>query len=416
MNGTILPFKGVHQYCKYWDKELQKAIDSNTEYSNGIDFRINDTTRSLSQGDSVSNRIAYGFPVPTSYQDAMDRKMFLNMELYNNTYEELQPLLANLEKISQGLIPKEVIRPTDLEIGVFSFDRAAMMLEPVPALYCNKNDTFYDMSKGVEVLDSKGEHKKTTLVNKETKVKEEFLLYKITENGYDAILTQLEEDGVAMFTSSNKKSFLRKEKLPKPDRLVRLFVLTGAIWGNPTYYSGLSAIITAIYLESRGYSVRITGVLGVETDILYKGEVQRGARFSMIDLKAYDETMDSLSLLYVLADSSFFRVRQFNYYLAQQYKFQDPFNSSLGYMPSATTFKSMLFDKIKEKEVASEKDVLYYFFGGTEITNLEQARNEIISIICNAETHNKEALQRLGYEMPTTDNNVPRNVGDIECP
>jgi len=405
--GTILSFKGVHQYCEYWDREMQKALDSDTDYSRAIIDQINDNRRRLEQGDTPSNREWFGFPVPLSYEDAMSRRMFLNMELYNNAYEELRPLLANLEKVSQGLVPKEIIRPTDLEIGIFSFDRAAMSLEQIPALFCKKNGKFYGMDEGKELLDSKGV---------QLKDKEGNLRYKIISNGFDAILTQMEEDGVKMFTSANKKSFLRKEKLPKPDRLVRLFVLTGANAGYDTYFAGLSAIITAMYLESRGYSVRITGVLGVTMNILYKGSVQNGSRFSMIDLKSYEETMDSLSLLYVLADSSFFRVRQFDYYLAQQYKYQDPLNRGLGSMPDASVFKDMLFDKVKEKEIAAEKDVLYYFFGGASITSMNAARNEIISIVCNAETHNREALQRLGYGMEVEPTGEARKVGDIDCP
>jgi hypothetical protein len=405
--GTILSFKGVHQYCEYWDREMQKALDSDTDYSRAIIDQINENRGKLDRGDTPSNREWFGFPVPLSYEDAMSRRMFLNMELYNNAYEELRPLLANLEKLSQGLMPKEVIRPTDLEVGIFSFDRAAMSLEQVPALFCKKNGKFYGIDEGKELLDSKGV---------QLKDKEGNLRYKIISNGFDAILSQMEEDGVKMFTSSNKKSFLRKEKLPKPNRMVRLFVLTGANAGYETYYSGLSAIITAIYLESRGYSVRITGVLGVTMNILYKGSVQSGSRFSMIDLKRYEETMDSLSLLYVLADSSFFRVRQFDYYLAQQYKYQDPLNRGLGSMPNTDDFTDILFDKVKEKEIVGEKDVLYYFFGGSTITNMDAARNEIISIICKAEKRNKEALQKLGYNMEVEPTNEPRKVGDIECP
>ena len=405
--GTILPFKGVHQYCEYWDREMQKALDSDTDYSREIIEQIDRNRRKLQEGDTPSNRKWFGFPVPLSYEDAMNRKMFLNMELYNNAYEELRPLLANLEKLSHGLIPKEVIRPTDLEIGIFSFDRAAMSLEQIPALFCEKNGKYYGMDEGKELLDSKGVQLKDKKGN---------LKYKIISNGFDAILTQMEEDGVKMFTSSNKKSFLRKEKLPKPDRLVRLFVLTGANAGYDTYFAGLSAIITAIYLESRGYSVRITGVLGVTTNILYKGSVQSGSRFSMIDLKGYEETMDSLSLLYVLADSSFFRVRQFDYYLAQQYKYQDPLNPDLGSMPSSKIFREILDEKVKGKEIESEKDVLYYYFGGIEITNMAAVIKQIIYIICNAETHNKETLQRLGYGIEIEQTNEPKKVGDIECP
>jgi hypothetical protein len=184
----------------------------------------------------------------------------------------------------------------------------------------------------------------------------------------------------------------------------------------PTYFAGLCGIITAIYLESKGYAVRITGVIGVTNEINHKGQNQNGTRFSMIDLKAYDETIDSLSLLYFLADSSFFRIRQFDYYLAQQFKYKDPFDSGLGSMPSVREFKDMLFDKIKERDIAEEKGVLYYFFGGSEITTMQSAKDQIVSIVCSAENDNREALQRLGYQFDPIQPTSGKKVGDIDCP
>lgn len=195
-----------------------------------------------------------------------------------------------------------------------------------------------------------------------------------------------------------------------------MFILTGANAGEPTYFAGLCGIITAIYLESKGYAVKITGVLGVSMTINHKGQNQYGTRFSMIDLKAYDETIDSLSLLYFLADSSFFRVRQFNYYIAQQFKFKDPFDDGLGRMPSVSEFRTMLFDKVKERDIAEEKGVLYYFFGGSEITNMQSAIDQIVSIVCKAENDNREALQRLGYQFEPIQPTSDRKVGDVDCP
>jgi hypothetical protein len=405
--GTILSFKGVHAYCDYWDKRIEEAMRENGEYARGLTEMRNDIERSLRQGSTNSNLTDYGEPVPSSYEDAMARKTFQNMLLYRNSWNELQPLLASLEKVSEGIMPKEVIKPTDLEIGIFSFERASMSLDAIPSLYCEKDKKFYPLEDGEELLDKNGIH----LLTKDGKLR-----YKIKSNGFDAVLEQLVEDGVKRFSSSNKKSFLRKEKAPRPNRLIRLFILTGANAGQPTYFAGLCGIITAIYLESKGYAVRITGVLGVSMTINHKGQNQEGTRFSMIDLKAYDETIDSLSLLYFLADSSFFRVRQFNYYLAQQFKYQDPYYEYLGRMPDVSTFRTMLFDKVKERDIAEEKGVLYYFFGGSEITNMQSAKDQIVSIVCSAENDNREALQRLGYQFDPIQPTSGRKVGDVDCP
>ena len=140
MRAKILSFKGVHAYCDYWDKIVPtvtgRYLDLLTSNRRGWDAN-------LPQGETTENLRNYGKPVPTSYREAMDRRFFLNMELYNNTYERLKPFLKQLEKLSEGILPKDVIKPTDLEIGIFSFDRAAMALEAVPALYSVKEDRFY---------------------------------------------------------------------------------------------------------------------------------------------------------------------------------------------------------------------------------------------------------------------------------
>ena len=120
--GTILSFKGVHAYCDYWDKRIEEAMRENGEYARALTKMSGDIERSLRQGSTNSNLTDYGEPVPLNYADAMARKTFQNMLLYRNSWNELQPLLASLEKVSEGIMPKEVIKPTDLEIGIFSFD------------------------------------------------------------------------------------------------------------------------------------------------------------------------------------------------------------------------------------------------------------------------------------------------------
>ncbi len=406
VRGSILSFKGVNAYCKYWDNLVDKAISENTPYGRGITEQINTTRSRLRQGESQENIDWYGFPVPSTYEETMDRKQFLNLNLYNNTYEELKPELARLEKLSEGILPKEVIRPTEFEIGIFSLERAMMSIEPIPGLYSKKHKRFYAITEGEPILDKNGNEKKD---------KEGRLLFKLNSDGSEAILTEFEEDGQKQYGSSNKKSFLKKEKVDRPNRMVRLFVLIGGNAFDKTYYAGLTAIICATFLESKGYAVRITGVIGVTMGGLKldgrDGAESYGHRFSTIDLKAYDETMDSLSLLYVTADSSFFRVRQFHYYLAQQYKYNDRLNTGLGSMPSSENFQAVLLDEIKKKNIQEEKDVLYYYFGGNTCVSLDNAKNELIRMVCDAENKNREILQRLGYEFE----DLPKDPNDIEC-
>lgn len=416
MKATILPFKGVHAYCNYWDKKVLTVTGRYLEILNNLREYWNYV---LPRGDTESNIADYGLPVPLSYQEAMDRKFFLNTALYNNVYQQLMPYLAQLEKLSEGIIPKEVIKPTDLEIGVFSFDRAAMALEEVPALYSVKEDKFYPIDeKAIEIRGKNGEHlSECSIIKKFSSEKECRLRYKVMPSGVECVMVQEEEENVKMFTSANKKSFLRKEKAPRPNRMVRFFVLTGANAGLETYWAGLTAIIAATFLESKGYAVKITGVVGIEdSGMNMESTIQEGARFHMIDLKAYDETMDSLSLLYILADMSFFRVRIFEYFVAQQWQYQDTPNSQLGRMAGFDTFKAALSEEIKKRNITEEKDVLYYYFGGNQCTSIEAAKRDLIRIICDAENTNKEMLIKLGYEFPPPVPSSGRKVGDIDCP
>lgn len=407
IKGSIQAFKGINAYCKYYDDLVEKAISENTPYGQNILNKIEADRRKLRHGDTDENKDWYGFPVPLTYEDAMVRRQFLNLNLYTNTYEELRPELARLEKLSEGILPKEVIRPTDREAGIFSLERAMMSIEPLPALYSKKNNKFYPVSDGEAILDKNGNQKKD---------KDDRLLFKLNVDGSEAILTEFEEDGNKVYGSSNKKSYLLKEKVDRPNRMVRLFVLIGANEGDKTYYAGLTAIVCATFLESKGYAVRITGVIGVQRYLGMKfngknGETSGGSRFSTIELKAYDETLDSLSLLYITADSSFFRIRQFQYFIAQQYKYNDDLYSNMGGMPSSENFRAVLLDEIKKRNIAEEKDVLYYYFGGATCVTLRDAKRELIRMVCDAENNNKEILQRLGYEFQP----IPKDPNDIDC-
>lgn len=409
VKGTIIKFKGVHDYCNYWDKicEKAKADTQRSRYGSYIKSRPNSVNNSLRAGATASNIIAYGEPLPTDYEEAMARKYFMNMPLYNMAYLELSPYLNMLEKVSQGIIPKEVIKPTDKEIGVFSFERAMMQVDGTPALYSKKHDRYFGLGEGVEVFDADKKQK----TNKEGQ-----LLFKLNLDGSEAVLTILEEDGAKQFNSSNKKSFLFKEKLPRPNRAVRLFILVGQNWGEKTYWAGVTAVICANFLESVGYSVRLTACIGLSnSNLKFDGSRQYGHRFNIMDVKDYTETMDSLSLLYVLADPSFFRIRQFSYYMAQQYLFDDEYDTSLGSMPSKQTFEKTLYQEQKKGNLETEKDTLYYFLGGSEIKSIEDSKNELKRIICNAETKNKEILAKMGYEFLPPDPSEEPKREDIDC-
>ena len=405
-----IPFKGVRDYCAHYDKIVAEIMSGGGRFATAIREQKERQETLLRRGaKNKDNIIAYGDPVPLNVDDAMARTFFLNMPLYNNAYSEMQPFLSKLEKMSNGIIPQDVIKPNDRELGVFSFERAMMSLQGATGLCVQKGDkkTFYKMNEGKPLMDG----------DKQKKDKEGRLLFLIEKSGETAFLTQLEEDGDKRWISLNKKSFLYKEKHPRPKRMIRIFVLIGQNWGTVAYWSGVTAVILANFLEGRGYAVRVTAVLGLSNSGLNFGGTSKesGSRFNMIDVKGYEETMDSLSLLYVLADPSFFRVRQFKYYLAQQYHYKDELDTGLGYMPSIDEFQSSLEEQQKKNYIESEKDILYYFIGGKDVTDESDVQRHLIRIVCDAENNNKEILSKLmGVQFTPTDPSA-NSTDEIDC-
>ena len=413
-NVSILSFKGIYQYCDYWDKVVKRAIEDedNSEYGRLMKEWRGKANSSLlkepkSEDDAIDKVKTFGYPLPLDYEDAMARRSFQNMELYNNVYNQLTPFLGRLQKISEGILPKDAIKPNDRQLGVFSLERAMMSIEATPSLYSKKSDKYYPINDGTMVLDKKGNNVFDKEGNQKFKLK----------NGEEAVLVQKITDGVKEWGSSNKKSFLYKEKVPRPNKVVRLFVLVGAHWGFETFWAGVTAVICANFLQTKGYAVRITAVMGIknQSGMNFGGnDNTSGTRYSLMDVKSYDEPIDSLSLLYVLADASFFRVRQFQYYYASQYKYRDEANSGIGGLPMPYEFEQDLSDQIKKRVIAEEKDTLYYYFGGEGDSSIESAKKTLARIICKAETINKETLKKLGYEFPETDENG-KQYDDFDC-
>jgi hypothetical protein len=406
--ASIEPFRNLTEFIEFYD---EKVLQTTGRYRTLIEENKADADRSLARGVTNDNLQTYGEPVPASYDDAMDRRMFLNMVLYQDKYEELKPTLQSLEQLSNSIIPKPILMPNDRELGTFSLERAMMALEAELGLHDEKKDEWYSLSDGVAILEKNGKPKTNA---------EGYNLFYLKDTKTILVLKEYEKDGEKQWGSKNKKVFVALEKLPRPKRAIRMFILVGANWGSDTFWGGLTGIIAAQFLEAKGYAIRITGVFGINrhSGLNFKndGTFENGYRFNFIDLKLYDEPLNSLSLLYLTADPSFFRTRIFSYWYAEQhYRGDEPY-SSLGSMPSIDALRGSILTKIKEKEFEEEKDTLYYYFGGTEVTNFAAAEAQLIEMVCDAENANREMLISMGYSFPPIDTSIPKKVGDIDCP
>ncbi len=378
-NATILQFKGMPQYTSYWDKVIADAITTETPYGKWLKAWPADINKQLKLPDAMKH---YGNPVPENYKSAMARNIFLNMPLYNNAYQEIKPFLQQLEKASFAIMPKEEIRPNDLNLGIFSFDRAMMSIAGAPAFYSKKHKKYFLANQ----VDFKEVKKGTAISYK----------YFLKSDGSELELKQLVEDGELQWYSNNKKCFLYKEKVIKPNNGIHLYILVGANWGGDTFWAGIAGMIIAQYLEMRGYNVRITGVFG---GYLHKAKFNHkeegGYRIDTVELKHYSDTYDSMGLLYVMSDPSFFRIRHFAYLMASQYKYKDGFEPSLGSMLQVEPFKNILSEQQKLKNIATEENTIPFYLGGEEVKDMESTKHFIMEVIMKAEQENKDILDKI---------------------
>lgn len=430
--ATVKLFKGIWEYCSWWDKRVEECIASNTDYARALLERRRSIDKELRKPNPTLYEQKhlldwYGSPVPTSWKDAMDRRTFQNMALFNNLYDKLSPHFQKLEKISNGILPKDMIRPNDKNLGVFSLERALMSPEKILGLWSKKHEKFFYIGEGDEQIDAKGNPlRKKVKIFEEDKEEIEAVVFKLKTDGSEAYLTQLSEgisysstgkalSGEAQWSSRNKKSFLYKEKLPRPQRSVRIFIDIGAN-GDKTelYWAGVGATMISQFLMSKGYAVRITAINNTgstyymsdmrtapdrpfrfkEGNIYVKSD---GYRLNLMDVKGYGEELDTLGLLYPLADASFYRVRCFDYFMAEQWLFGDDMSTGLYSVPNFFDSQVLIEELIKKREIEDEKDTLYYFIGGDATASEQGIKDNLDYIVCDAERRNKEVLEKLGY-------------------
>jgi hypothetical protein len=442
----ILQFKNLTHFCQYWDGVTNDCLNDTTAtgrpYADAIRSRRQNNDDRLSApirltGDPpYDSRIDwFGYPVPTSVQEAMDRRAYKNMTLYNEKYEELSPFFGRLEKVSTGILPKAVIQPNDKEIGTFSLERAMMSVDKILRLWSDKHKEFFFINEGVGVMNADGTEKKIKVKVEKFEggglEEVEAPVFKLIKDGSEAYLTQYEEGytynpktkvregGNLDWGSNNKNSFLWLQKMPRPHRNVRLFVLIG---GNGTltepFWAGISAVMVCNFLQSKGYAVRVTACIEAKhygNTLNHNGVFRSGNRISIFDVKPYDEPINSLGLLYPLADPSFYRIRSFDYFMAEQWKFRDVLDTGLYGSADLDEFRNLIDEAVKINDIVEEKDTLYYYIGGNDSQSLEGAKRNMIEIICKAENHNKETLIKLGYDIPPPDNQQVKTYDDFDC-
>lgn len=385
MRATIKPFRSITEMNKYFDRIINEAKSSGTNYGQWLTNHPQEVNSIIRVGGNTAIK-AYGSPLPLSYDDAKARCTFQNMPLYTRAYDEFLPLLEAIAQKSEAILPTPVMMPNERMLGSFSMDRAGMGLMPRITLYSKKHKQNYTFDKAEKFVTKEG---KTALRLK-------------TDKSPLEIVQDTNENGRNKWTTNNKKSFMYKENVEKPNAAVRLFCLIGANWGSDTYWAGLASVIIGLYLESKGYKVNITMAVGIRltNGMMYEGKmINDGCRFYTVPLKDYADTYDSPTILYYMADSSYFRVKVFEQYMAYAHKKKDGYNENLGYMPSIQEFEESMGDAMRKKYWEKEENVLYYYIGGSEVTSLQKCVGEIERIALDVQRKNAEIIERIKNNM-----------------
>jgi len=383
VNGTLKSFR-----------TLQNCIDFFNEIELGnIPITQNTGTTYLQQWNRTKNTIQseinsrdtswFGVPFPNSLDDALSRTKYLDMDEYNKIYKEnIQPRIQDILKDSKADLEMPVLKYNDLGLGTFDFNKASSGLIALYKYYSFKK-------KGlVEGLDVQTYKEKDKYKYKLKSDGSPVVLVPEFKGGYDTkdaqkalkdiekgenVFVVLNKFGIKIggkeaFSSTIKKSYLLKEKTPKPKNAIRLFVKMGnaAKIRYPKYkWTGYTAVGVAELLEVLGYAVNIIGIIGI-------GNLNASfpERYIAINLKNFEETLDKQSLLYVVSDPSWFRIKYFEYIVKTAQYYKDYIDSGLGNSLTIEEIKSMVFNEFgkrdkmfNDKGKSANSQFLYYMIG-----------------------------------------------------
>jgi hypothetical protein len=354
-----------------------------------------------------------------SVAEVMARERYVKMDEFNNVYRtNIQPRLQEILKKSSAELELPTLRYNDLGLGQFDFNKASSGLIPLYKYYSFKKkenvegvDVITYKDKGKFKYKLKSDNSPVILVPKLKGEPDK----KIVEKAFKEILDganifetlkkyNLKIGGSQAFTSTVKKSYVLKEKVPKPKNAVRIFIKIGAnsdVTAEEYKWSGYAAIGVAELLSIMGYSVSIIAIYGCVTNINVNGNLQRGTRFWGINLKSFEDTLDKQSLLYVVSDPTFFRVKIFDILVRQAFLYKDYLSDGLGQSAYINSLTDMVFTEYGKRDRLfnpkgdrrDKSEFLYYIIG--DLRNEQDLNQLILKIGLDVINQNKEARLKI---------------------
>jgi hypothetical protein len=421
--GTLKAFKTIDALFAFFNEvEVTdiKIPDYRMTYKQLYDFVQKDVIK-----EKIENEKDYawlGTPLDT-VAEVLARDRYLKMEEFNNVYKtNIQPRIQEILKDSSAELELPTLKYNDLGLGQFDFNKASSGLIPLYKYYSFKKKenvegvdvvTYKDKGKFKYKLKSDGSP--VVLVPKIKGEPDKNIVdkaFKEILDGANLFETlkkyNLKIGGTEAFTSTVKKSYVLKEKVPKPKNAVRIFIKIGAnadVTAEEYKWSGYAAIGIAELLSIMGYAVSIIAIYGCDTNININGKLQYGTRFWGINLKSFEDTLDKQSLLYVVSDPTFFRVKIFDILVRQAYYYKDYLSDGLGSSAGIGVLTDMVFTEYGKRDRLfnddgkknNKSEFLYYIIGGLKSEN--DLNQLILKIGLDVVNQNKEArLKILGLQ------------------
>jgi hypothetical protein len=167
------------------------------------------------------------------------------------------------------------------------------------------------------------------------------------------------------------------------------------------FYTGVTAVLLAEYLESRDYSVEIVMVLGggkcsgcLPTSRLNTPS-EYGRRFVGITVKKFDEQLDLDAMLYWTSDPSALKIRLMRYFNVFHWLYGDDMTYNARYWHSINTsdLSHPIGTYYKRKDIKEgNKDLMYFLIH--QVENEIGVAQAVLNILLTCENTNYQINQK----------------------
>lgn len=433
VKGTFKSFTSILEFDDFFSQIVPDDTpipnSSTRTYKEVSDDEKADTQRRYINGSDAENVGWFGYPKVQTLTEGLLRNRYLNMDDFNRVYNEvIAPRIQEILRKSEADLDMPKVKYNDLGLGTFDFGRASGGLIPLYKYYSFAFEDFVEGSdvKTIKVgkdfeYKLKSDNSDVILVPKIlNSTNEDGSLKNVVKEAYKEIFEtkkvfetlkkfNLRIGGTEAFSSTIKKVYYLKEKVKKPRNAIRLFVKLGDnsdITGEEYKWRGYLAIGVAQLLSTLGYSVNIQAFVGWQSEIKIGNKLQSGRRRFFIQVKKFEETIDKQSLLYVLSDASFFRLKFFTSIVKIAQFYGDYIDGRLGNVAGVTDMIDDIYSEFGKRDKYWNNDgtinnacqFLYYIM--PDCYNETELNQAILDISLNIVNQNRDALAKAQQQTP----------------